>query len=62
MANKDKLLDRDIKERFEYEKQFVKDPDDHKTPGKALQIIIAITLAVIVLGGILYPLITQLLG
>ncbi|MCI2172287.1 hypothetical protein [Schleiferilactobacillus perolens] len=62
MANKDKLLDRDIKERFKYEKQFVKDPDEHKTPGKTLQIIIAVTLAVIVLGGILYPLLTQLFG
>ena len=62
MANKDKLLDRDIKARFKYEKRFVKDPDDQKTPGKGFQIFIAIALAVIVLGGILYPLLTQLLG
>ncbi|MCI1851093.1 hypothetical protein [Schleiferilactobacillus harbinensis] len=62
MAKKEKLLDKDIRARFQYEKQFVKDPDERKAPGKKTQIAIAIALAVIVLGGLLYPLLSQLLG
>lgn len=62
MTKKEKLLDRDIKARFDYEKKFVKDPDEHKTSGKTAQIIIAISLAIVVLGALLYPLLSQLLG
>lgn len=62
MTKKEKLLDRDIHDRFAYEKKFAKDPDDQKQTGKGAQIAIAIGLAVIVLGSLLYPLLTEWLG
>lgn len=51
------MLKNDISSRMKQEERYVKVPPvEQKTSGKALNIVISVTIAIIVLAGILYPL------
>ncbi|KRM09935.1 hypothetical protein ABTQ33_11475 [Paucilactobacillus suebicus] len=52
-----KLLDKDIEERFEYEKRFVIDPDHEFSKSTIIQIGISIMLVLIVMGSLIYTLV-----
>jgi hypothetical protein len=52
------MLKNDISSRMKQEEHYVKvPPAEKKSSGKALNIVISVTIAIIVLAGILYPLV-----
>jgi len=51
------MLNRDIAARMKQEEHYVEvPPTEQKASGKALNVVISVTIAIIVLAGILYPL------
>ncbi|WP_225423522.1 hypothetical protein [Levilactobacillus suantsaii] len=53
------MLTHDISSRMKQEKRYVKVPArENETGGKALNITISVAIAIIVLAGILYPLVS----
>lgn len=62
MANKEKLIDRDIEKRFAYEKKQIPKVDPKKKEKHSkTQVIIAVVLAVFVLATLLYPLVQMIM-
>ena len=57
MSDRNKgMLKNDISSRMKQEEHYVEVPkEDKKSSGKALNVVISVTIAIIVLAGILYP-------